>query len=671
MSLNAGTRLGAYEIVALVGAGGMGEVYRARDARLARDVAMKVLPAGVADDPERLQRFEQEARAAAALNHPGIPAVYDIGQYEAVPYIVSELLEGETLRERLHGGALPVRKAVEYAVQIAHALASAHEKGIVHRDLKPENIFVTSDGRLKILDFGLAKLMQPERAIVGASLLPTTPPPTLPGVVLGTIGYMSPEQVRGLDADHRADIFAFGAILYEMLSGRRAFGGNTAIDAMTAILEEDPAGLPTAERHIPSALARIVDRCLEKSPAARFKSADDLAFALEALSSPSGEREPVVDHTTPRRGERLAWSVAAVFATVLAGTLAVPYIRTPVAAPEMRLEVTTPATSDPLSFAISPDGRQLVFAASGDGPPRLWLRPLDTATARPLAGTEGATFPFWSPDSRSVGFFDGSTLKRIDIGGDVPQTLTNAAPRGGSWNTDGIILFARSAVGPLFRVAASGGEPAAATKLDTPLRSHRFPQFLPDGRQFLFFAQGTAESQGIYLGALDDSETKRLTAADAAGVFVSPDWLLFVRQGTLVARHIDLARGELIGDPVTVAGPVSVDGVSQAAALSVSAEGVVTYRAGGANRRQLAWFDRSGRAIGTLGAPDENGLSYPRLSPDGRRVAVFRAVQTNNDIWLLDSVRSTRLTFDPSLDRFPIWSSDGSRIVFVDTKGPA
>src|SRR5262245_34369334 len=319
MSLGPGTRLGPYEIVAPIGAGGMGEVYKARDPRLGRDVAIKVLPGTLSADAERLQRFEQEARAAAALNHPNILAVHDIGQHDGAPYIVSELLEGETLRERLSGGAMPVRKAVEYAIQICHGLAAAHDKGIVHRDLKPENIFVTTDGRVKILDFGLAKLTQAEPAFAGVSALPTTPPHTMPGVVLGTIGYMSPEQVRGLAADHRSDIFAFGATLYEMLAGRRAFAGDTAMDAMTAVLKEEPPDPPT-ERHIPPALARVVDRCVEKTPAARFQSASDLAFALEALPSHSENLDVSVAATTipaRRPRERIAWLVAAMSVAAL------------------------------------------------------------------------------------------------------------------------------------------------------------------------------------------------------------------------------------------------------------------------------------------------------------------------------------------------------------------
>ena len=399
-----GSRLGAYEVLSLIGAGGMGEVYRARDARLRRDVAIKVLPAGVVGDPERLQRFEQEARAAAALNHPNILAVYDIGHHETSPYIVSELLEGTTLRERLNEGAVPVRKAVEYAVQIAHGLAAAHEKGIIHRDLKPENLFVTTDGRVKILDFGLAKLTQAEPVFEGGRALPATPPHTTPGLMLGTIGYMAPEQVRGLAADHRSDIFAFGAILYEMLSGRRAFQGDTTANTITAIVKEDPADLSTSERHIPPALARIADHCLEKSPAARFKSADDLAFALEALSAHSGATDAVVGAVAGTKRQRLAWTLAALasgVAVLTTSVLAVTYLRRQtVDLRPVTFLVSPPENTnfftEPAFLTVSPDGTRLVFRAldRSTGVSRLWNRPLDSSSSQPLARHGGGGTQF-------------------------------------------------------------------------------------------------------------------------------------------------------------------------------------------------------------------------------------------------------------------------------------
>jgi Tol biopolymer transport system component len=364
-------------------------------------------------------------------------------------------------------------------------------------------------------------------------------------------------------------------------------------------------------------------------------------------------------------------------AVVLIAAMAVPTVRhlretPPPSLPETRTEIVTPATADPISFALSPDGRQIVFVASGGGASRLWLRSLASTTAQPLAGTEGAASPFWSPDSRSVGFFAEGKLKRLDIGGGTPQTLATVnGPRGGTWNADGVILFGQNLGGPLFRVLASGGQAVAVTKLDRQ-SGHRYPSFLPDGRQFLFYAQGTLETTGIYLGSVDSVESRRLTAADTAGVYLSSGWLLWVRAGTLVAQRLDLERKALTGDPVTLADPVGFDaGNSAAGAVSVSAAGLVAYRAGGANRRQLAWFDRSGKALGVLGAPDENDLEAPRISPDGRRVAVARTVQGNADIWLLDGTRTSRFTVDTALDRFPIWSPDGSRIAFQSNRKSA
>ncbi|MBI3049815.1 MAG: serine/threonine-protein kinase, partial [Acidobacteria bacterium] len=479
MTLAAGTRLGPYEIQSAIGAGGMGEVYRAHDTRLGRDVAVKVLPAAASTDPERLRRFEQEARAAAALNHPNILAVHDIGIHDGSPYIVSELLEGGSLRSAI-GHGLPVRKAIDYAVQMARGLAAAHDKGIVHRDLKPDNVFVTTTGHVKILDFGLAKLTETGLALTGLSAAPTLPgldaaqagPATEPGMVLGTIGYMAPEQLRGHTVDHRADLFALGALLYEMLSGRRAFPGGTAADTIGAILDREPVDLPIQERKIPPGLVRIVDRCLEKNPAARFQTATDLAFALEALSASTTSSE-ATGLGAARRGAlrtpRQAWLVAGVsfLTALLVGISATLYLQ-PASEPVItRLDVVTPATSDPFSFAVSPDGRKLVFVANGEKGPQLWLRPLDQATAQPLAGTEGGNYPFWALDSRALGFFADGRLKRLDLGGGAPQVLANApAPRGGTWNAEGVIVFAGTATSGLARIPATGGTPEAVTRLE-------------------------------------------------------------------------------------------------------------------------------------------------------------------------------------------------------------
>ena len=676
MSLKPGERITPYEIVGLLGAGGMGEVYRARDARLGRDVAIKVLPAAFAGDPERLGRFELEARAAAALNHPNILAVYDIGQYSspgsghAYPYIVTELLEGDTLRERLEGGALPVRKAVEYAVQVAKGLAAAHDKGIVHRDLKPENIFVTADGRVKILDFGLAKLTQPEPAFA-ATALHTAPPNTQAGMVLGTIGYMAPEQVRGLAADHRADIFAFGAILYELLSGHRAFRGETPMDTMTAILKEDPPALPATERHVPPALERIVARCLEKAPAARFKSADDLAFALESLSTRSEALPLVTGRVKVARREQAAWLAAAV-GLVAALAIAVAYVTRaagPTAAPEMRLQIVTPPNASPISFALSPDGATLAFLAGG----QLWLRPLASETARAIPGTEGAASggsqtPFWSPDSRSLGFFTTNQLKRIDIDTGLVQALADTSIAiGGTWGSEGIILFAPSPSSPIMRIGAGGRELAEATHLDAPRQvGHRFPQFLPDGRRFLFLVQGTSESRGVYVGSLDSAETRRLLDGDTPAVFAPPSSLLFMRQEALLAQPLNLETGDLAGDPVPLAARVTIaPGGFNALAASASMAGPIAYRAH-TGAVQLFWADRAGRQIGLVGQPDAGQPGQSSLSPDGRTLALTRTVNGNTDVWLMDLERNVvrPFTFETTRDVNATWSPDGRRIVF-------
>jgi hypothetical protein len=537
MKLAAGTRLGPYEIQSALGAGGMGEVYRARDPRLERDVAIKVLPAAASADPERLRRFEQEARAAAALNHPNILAVHDIGIHDGSPYIVSELLEGGTLRGSIAAG-LPVRKAVDYAIQIARALGAAHDRGIVHRDLKPDNAFVTTTGHVKILDFGLAKLIESPLPRLGISEAPTTPPETEPGLVLGTIGYMAPEQLRGQTVDHRADLFALGALLYEMLSGQRAFPGTTGAEAIAAILDREPPELPVSERKIPPGLARIVERCLEKNPEARFRTAADLAFALEALSASAATREAATAGAAagaPLGPVRRPWFVAglSVLATLFVGIPAALYLR-PVA-PEpvvMRLDVVTPPTTDPFSFAVSPDGRQLVFVANGEKGPQLWLRPLDQVAAQPLAGTEGANYPFWAPDSRALGFFADGRLKRLDLSGGAPQVLASApGGRGGAWNQNGVIVFSPNTVGGLMRVAATGGTPEAVTHLGTGQGSHRWPHFVTDGRRFLFFVSlGQAQTRGVYVASLDGGEPVRILTAETAA-FSASGRLLRVSQG--------------------------------------------------------------------------------------------------------------------------------------------
>lgn len=678
VSFAPGVRLGAYEVVALIGAGGMGEVYRARDCKLNRAVALKVLPEAFALDLDRLVRFKREARALASLNHPNIATIYGLEESGGVHALVLELVEGETLADRIAKGPISLDGALPIAKQIAEALEAAHENGIIHRDLKPANVKLRSDGTVKLLDFGLAKAIDAAsgrlRLQQDLTESPTITGPAMTagvGALLGTAAYMAPEQARGKAVDKRADIWAFGCVLYETLTGQRPFTGQTISETLAAVMNSEPdwtALLPD----IPPTVRIVLRRCLEKDPSQRLRDAGDVRLALEGGFDIPVAATAAAASTRGWRRERMAWVVAVLLVAGVAAGLAVSYLQTPPAAPEMRVEINTPPTSDPISFTISPDGRRLVFVATRDEQPHLWLRPLDAVTAEPLAGTEGASYPFWSPDSRSVAFFAGGKLKRLDIGSGLPQTLADApVGLGGTWSAQGIILFAWGA-GPLYRVAASGGDAAAVTTIDTSRHfSHGFPQFLPGGRRFLFFARGIRDAQGIYLSSLDSPGVTRLTAAESAGTYLPAGWLLFVRQGTLVARRFDLSRGELIGDPVLVADPVGFDGVFLVGAFSASPAGLIGYRANAASRRQLTWFDRGGKILGTVGAPDANGLLNPELSPDGRRVAVDRAVEGNVDVWVLDSGRSTRLTFDPGVDHLPIWSPDGSRLVFDSSrKGP-
>ncbi|MCA1573001.1 MAG: protein kinase [Acidobacteria bacterium] len=689
MTTAPGTKLGRYEIRSQLGAGGMGEVYLARDPKINRDVAIKVLPAAFSSDSERLRRFEQEAQAAGALNHPNILSIYDVDTHDGSPYVVSELLEGETLREQLKGTALSVRKAIDYALQIASGLAAAHEKGIVHRDLKPENLFVTKDGRVKILDFGLAKLVEPRNGSEVRTDLPTRKLNTDPGTAVGTVGYMSPEQVRGQRVDHRSDIFSLGVILYEMLSGERAFRGDSAIETLNAILKEDPLGLSESNSQIHPALERVVMHCLEKSPEQRFQSARDVAFALEALSGLSSSRTMTaalpLTAGRPKNRERVAWIFAGVCLLGLLAALpfAIAYLRpTPVDERVLKLSVLPPEKVNMTGIvpvmALSPDGRRLAFFASSEGQNLLWVRSLDSLSAQALPGTEGASGAsslFWSPDSRFIGFFAGGKIKKIDASGGPPQTLCDAAAesRGGTWNRDGVIVFALDAFGPLYRVSAAGGEPIPVTALDQSRleTSHRWPYFLSDGRHFLYFVRTSqAESGGIFVGSLDGKETKRLLPTTLNAAYAPPGFLLFLRNETLIAQRFDADELQLTGEPFPIAERVAFNPGLSRGAFSVSENGVLAYRSGSGQINQPLWFDRGGKQIGSLGAA---GLYFTlRLSPDETRAAVdLTDTQTGTeDIWLFDLSRGipSRFTTDPANDSNPLWSPDGSRIVFTSNR---
>ena len=493
-------------------------------------------------------------------------------------------------------------------------------------------------------------------------------------MILGTAAYMAPEQARGKAVDRRADIWSFGCVLFEMLTGARAFGGDDVAETLANVINKEPAwdALPPS---VPTHVRQTLRLCLKKSIRERVPDIGAVRLALEgAFETVASPATPATTASSRGRWPLMAALVPLAVAATLIAAMAMPTLRylRETLPPEMRLEIATPAGDEQLHFALSPDGRSLVFVATGDGASRLWLRPLDRTEARPLAGTEGGTAPFWSPDSRSIGFFAGGKLLRIDVAGGAPQMLAtvNATSTSGSWNADGTILFAAHTTDPLWRVAASGGEPVAVTRLDPPRQiTHRHPQFLPDGRQFLFYAFGMPDAAGIYLGSLDGGTPVRLTAADSGGAFLAPDRLVFVRQAALIARRLDLARRVLTGDPVTLADAVGVDGFARGG-FAVSSASQVAYRAGGSASRHLVWVDRKGKAAGAAGEPDANDLRVPELSPNGRMVAMSRAVQGNQDIWLLNLLRGgrTRLTVDAAFDTNPIWSPDGMRLAFASNR---
>jgi serine/threonine protein kinase/Tol biopolymer transport system component len=650
----------------------MGEVYRARDTKLKRDVAIKTLPDEFSHDADRLSRFQREAEVLASLNHPNIAAIYDLEEAEGARFLVLELVEGETLADRIARGPIPIDEALQIAKSICEALEAAHEQGIVHRDLKPANIKITPDGKVKVLDFGLAKAMEQSPAIALSNS------PTLismaasnAGVILGTAGYMSPEQAKGKTVDKRTDMWALGCVLYEMLSGKPVFRGEDVTEILASVVKSEPdwAALPV---NTPAPVRRLLRRCLEKDRKRRMESAADARLEIEeALTAPvAAEVAP-----TARAGSnRLLWAAFLVSVAAALG-VAVVHLREapPAAPPESRLEVTTPPTDDPFSFAISPDGRRLVFVGSKDGRSQLWVRSLDSVAARPLAGTEDASYPFWSPDSASVGFFANSKLRRVDIAGGSSQVIANGgagAGRGGAWNGQGIIVYASGAGSPLVKVPASGGEPVAVTHLENGQASHRFPQFLPDGKHFIYFVLGP---QSIYLGSLDGTPPRRILNSDAAAVVSPMGYLLFPQQTTLFAQAFDFKKLELRGNPVAIADQFAFDQPLGAPGYSTASD-VVAYRTGSAAvTRQLSWFDRSGKIEGSVGAPDSANLLDVALSPDGKRVAVGRTVAGNTDVWLVDADRGvpTRFTFDAANEIEPAWSPDGSRVVFQSNRSGA
>jgi serine/threonine protein kinase len=658
MTFAPGTRLGTYEIVGPLGAGGMGEVYRARDSKLRREVAIKVLPHTFSHDTERVARLRREAEMLASLNHSHIAAIYDIVESGTAPFLVLELVEGETLADRIARGALPCPEALEIARQIAEALEAAHDKGIIHRDLKPANIKVTPDGNVKVLDFGLAKVHASHIDGFDLANSPTLLP-TTPGLILGTAAYMSPEQANGREADRTSDVWAFGCVLYEMLAGRRAFEGATLTEILVNVLKTEPdwRGLPG---ETPERIRRLLRRSLQKDQRLRFRDMRDARLEIDDVQKGISDIDPVAG-VRPRRGV-LAWASALALVSLIAGAFAVRAFSPPAAARELRLDINTPSTRN-ASLAISPDGLKIVFVARSENGSQLWLRSLDSSSARALAGTERASAPFWSPDSRSLGFYANARLKRLDVDGGSLRTLATAAvPMGGSWGRDGTILFASNPGGPILRMSAEGGEPAAVTRIDAAQRGHAAPTILPDGRHFLFFAIGSPEARGVYVGQLDDSKTTRLFGADGPAVYAATGHLLFTREGKLWAQGFDPDAAVLRGEPFAIAGNVT-DGTT----LATSAAGPIAYRTAppDSGQHQLVWVDRSGREIDKVIYPDTAALG-PALSPDGRRIALYREARGNMDIWSYEIARRAwdRITFDLGDDIFPLWSRDGTSILF-------
>jgi len=643
----------------------MGEVYRARDQKLQRDVAIKILPDVFSGDTEGLSRFRREARLLASLNHPNIAHVYGLEESRATHCIVMELVLGETLQERLNRGPIPFDEALHMALQMAEALEAAHEHGIIHRDLKPGNIMLTRDGKVKVLDFGLAKTSEAGAPSSSLSQAPTRSALTGVDVILGTAAYMSPEQAKGQSVDRRSDIFSFGCVLYEVIAGRQAFAGENTAEILSRVLQRDPdwsfvpAGTPTSIR-------RLIRLCLEKEIRKRRQSAADVRVDLQqALSEPESSVQP--QSTPARRSSHfVSWALVAALASSL-GVLATRHF-TEKAPAEIRPQILVPSTPAPLEFALSPNGRYFVTVAAGDRGRQLWLRKLNQTQAQPIMGTEGAEIPFWSGDSQSIGYFASGMLYRVSIEGGAPRFVANApTSRGGAWNSEDTIIFA-PVQGGLVRVRASGGEPQALTNLSPGQTAHRFPNFLPDGRHFLFYAVGSAEVSGIYLGSLDGGGHKRLGASPVAASYLHPDRILFARDGALVTQGLDVSRGALTGEPEVIADRIETIQGTNAGGFSVSADGMIAYLAQAAPM-QLFWYDKLGKQLGP--ASDLTvAAAGVELSSDNR-VVLQQSSKDNVDIYVWDLLRRAayrRLTSDPRVDQLPIWSPDGKSVVYISAQ---
>jgi eukaryotic-like serine/threonine-protein kinase len=714
MGLISGKKLGPYEIVSPLGAGGMGEVYRARDTQLGRDVALKVLPEILAHDPERMARFKREAQVLASLNHPNIATIYGFEESDGLRALVMELVEGPTLAEGTVGTGLapsfgegtprgaPTPRAMQadevlaIAKQIAEGLEYAHDRGIIHRDLKPANIKITPDGAVKILDFGLAKALESDASVSSAvSNSPTlTVAATQAGIILGTAAYMSPEQAKGKPADRRADIWAFGCVLYEMLTGQRAFEGETVSDVLAGVIRAEPdwRALPSG---LPPRVLDLVHRCLVKDPKHRLQAIGDARITIEETMAGGTGVSPVAMHgqdahaTTGgdpfvRQGRLrsplqrvLPWAVAGLL-LVLSVLLGVGFVlRAPKPPPSIRASISLPdgATQPPLGyFSISPDGLRLAFvAAPSGGRPQLWVRPLDSMVAQPLTGTEGAAYPFWSPDSRSIAFFAEGKLKKIDASGGPAQVVCDAAEgRGGAWGPNGIIVFAPGVFSGIFQVAAIGGTPAQLTTPASSGDSDRFPSFLPDGKHVLFFSLGGGSKKDrLRVVSLASKEVKTVADINSNAVYDPSGYLLYQRDGNLVAQRFDPDSLSLSGDAFPVVEQIQSDPDKANAFFSVSSNGILVFQSGKfGNKAQLTWFDRDGKRIKTLGEPAD--LFFPALSPDGKRVvAPLSGPGGKSSLWMLDVTRGvlSRFSFSDFSDSVPVWSPDGKEVAYESNRG--
>jgi Tol biopolymer transport system component len=680
MTLAAGTKLGPYEISAPLGVGGMGEVYRARDTRLERTVAIKILPAQLSSDPVRKQRFEREAKTISSLNHPHICVLHDVGHQDGIDYLVMECVEGETLAARLEKGPLPLDQALKYGAQIADGLDKAHRSGVVHRDLKPGNIMLTATGA-KLLDFGLAK---PAASLASAATLTAVQaaPVTEEGTIVGTFQYMSPEQVEGKELDGRSDIFSLGAVLYEMVTGKRAFEGKSQLSVASAILEKEPEAISVAKPMTPPALDHAVKKCLAKLPDERWQSASDLASELRWIAESGSQAGPAVRAAAAGGIQRaIPWLVSFVLLFALIVVAIWWRNSTP---PEETMYFSTPFPFSARDMTLTPDGHTLAVVAYWETARKnvLWIYDLGSPNAIRLADTEGATYPFWSADGRSLAFFADGKLKKLDVPGGSVQTICDApSGRGGAWNKDGVIIFTPEAtLGPgrgLYRVSASGGTPTRISDPDTSRgeQSHRWPMFLPDGKHFLYLAAnfaGQKSANAIFVGSLESNEKRFVMEATANAAYAAPGYLVFPREKTLLAQHFDLKRFALTGEPTTVLTEIQYQPQIRRAVFAVSDSGLLVAQTGSGSfvPSQPIWFDRKGNEVGAVGKPDVYGNIS--LAPNGRSVAVdiTDMAALNTDLWTYDLQRdgAKRLTFDPAFDVTPIWSPDVSRLVFSSNR---